>query len=182
MFRIGLKRLMEPIAGYIEERLDVSLPVSRTVLRPPGALPESAFLETCYRCGNCVDVCPAEAIKSTASDDVELTGTPYIDPDIAACAVCDELVCMKTCPSGALKLVAETKEIRMGCARLEPRACMRMQGEDCRICVDRCPVGTEALDVGDGGEIEVHESGCVGCGCCQFYSPTLPKAVVVEPC
>ena len=181
MFRIGLKKLMEPIAGYIEERFDISMPVSRSVLRPPGALPESEFLETCYRCGNCVDVCPAGAIKSTTSDDVEQTGTPYIDPDIAACAVCAELACMKTCPSGALKLVADVKEIRMGIARVEPRFCMRMQGEDCRVCVDRCPVGNRAIDISDGGEIEVHDSGCVGCGTCRFSCPSLPKAIVIKP-
>ena len=180
MFRIGLKKLMEPIAGYLEERFDVSMPIARTVLRPPGALPEPEFLETCYRCGNCVDVCPVKAIKSTASDDVDLTGMPMIDPDIASCAVCDELACMKTCPSGALKLVGEVQEIRMGCSRIEPRHCLRMQGEDCRVCVDRCPVGTEALDIGDGGEIVVHESRCVGCGTCQLHCPALPKAIVVE--
>jgi len=40
MFRLGLKRLVEPLAGYLEERLDLRLPVSRSILRPPGALPE----------------------------------------------------------------------------------------------------------------------------------------------
>lgn len=181
MFRIGLRKIMEPIAGYIEQRFDVSMPVVRNVLRPPGALTESEFLETCYRCGNCVDVCPAKAIKSTASDDVDLTGTPYIDPDIAACAVCAELACMKTCPSGALKLVTGVNEIRMGCARIEPRHCERIHGDDCRVCVERCPIGLKAIDISDGGEIEVHESWCVGCGTCQFHCPALPKAILVEP-
>ena len=35
--------------------------VPRTVLRPPGALSEAAFLDTCFRCGNCVEACPALA-------------------------------------------------------------------------------------------------------------------------
>jgi len=181
MFRISFKKLMEPLAGFIEERFDVSTFVTRTVLRPPGALPEPEFLSTCYRCGNCVDVCQANAILSSKSDNVDLTGTPYIDPDIAACKMCEERACMKTCPSGALKLVDEILDLRMGYARIEPRLCLRMQGEDCHVCVDRCPVGTAALDIGDGGEIVVHESHCTGCGTCQMSCPAVPKAIVVEP-
>ena len=48
-FREIFKRVVDPVAAYAEQRL----PQARTLLRPPGALPESAFLDTCYRCGNC---------------------------------------------------------------------------------------------------------------------------------
>src|SRR5688572_17207062 len=96
MFRLGLKRIVEPLAGIIEQRLNVSLPVIRSALRPPGALPEKDFLDTCYRCGNCVDVCPARAIRPMSGGNVEHAGTPYIDADLAACVVCDELSCMKS--------------------------------------------------------------------------------------
>ena len=181
MFRLGLKKLMEPIAEYIEERLNVPQPVYRTVLRPPGALPEQAFLDTCYRCGNCVDVCPAHAIKPMTREDVERAGTPYVDPDLAACVVCQERACMKACPSGALKPVADPKEIAMGLARVDHYLCVRHHGQECTICRDKCPIGTDAIDLSDGGEIEVKPEGCVGCGVCQFHCPALPKAIVVEP-
>ncbi|HSW43998.1 MAG TPA: 4Fe-4S dicluster domain-containing protein [Phycisphaerae bacterium] len=181
MFRLGLKRLVEPLAGYIEQRFDVAQFRVRSVLRPPGALQESEFLRTCYRCGNCSDVCPARAIRKMSSDDPELTGTPYIDPDLAACVVCEELACMKTCPSGALKLVGARGDIEMGLARWQPRACLRTQGDPCTLCVDKCPLGAEALAIGPAGEIQVRETGCVGCGTCQFYCPVLPKAIVVYP-
>ena len=181
MFRLGLKKLMDPIAEYIEERLNVPLPVQRMVLRPPGALPERAFLDTCYRCGNCVDVCPAHAIKPMTREDVERAGTPYIDPDLAACVVCGELACMKACPSGALKCVAEVKDIAMGRARIDPYLCVRYHGQACTICRDKCPIGTDAIDLSDGEEIEVKPGGCVGCGVCQLHCPALPKAIVVDP-
>jgi ferredoxin-type protein NapG len=181
MFRLGLKRLVEPLAGYLAQRLDLARFRVRIVLRPPGALPEADFLRTCYRCGNCVDVCPARAIRKLTSDDPELSGTPYIDPDLAACVVCEELACMKTCPSGALKLVGTAAEIEMGLARWVPRACLRTQGDRCTLCVDKCPVGSAALVVAAAGGIEVHDEGCVGCGTCQFYCPALPKAIVVQP-
>ena len=32
-------------------------------LRPPGALLEDEFLASCIKCGQCVQVCPVEAIK-----------------------------------------------------------------------------------------------------------------------
>ena len=31
-------------------------------LRPPGAIPEHNFLAACIKCGQCVQVCPVEAI------------------------------------------------------------------------------------------------------------------------
>lgn len=187
MFRIGLRKILKPVAEVIESRIEelrIPLPqasLPRTVLRPPGALPEKEFLDTCYRCGNCMDVCPARCIRSMSSGDAERAGTPYIDPDLSACVVCDELACMKACPSGALKLVEAPTSINMGMARVSHPMCVRSHGEECTLCVDKCPFGTSAIEVGETSEIVVKLGGCVGCGVCQFYCPTLPKAIVVDP-
>ena len=172
---------MEPVVDYLEKRLDIPLPVFRVVLRPPGAIPEQNFLQTCYRCGNCVDVCPAKAIRTMDAADVERVGTPFIDPDLAACVVCDELACMKACPSGALRPVASVSAIRMGLARWLGTECLRTRGQDCRICLEKCPIGGQAIRIGQAGAIEVMAAGCVGCGTCQFFCPTQPKALVVDP-
>jgi ferredoxin-type protein NapG len=191
-FAAGVARILRPVADAIERRWP--LPVQRTVLRPPGALPEIDFLKTCYRCGACMEACPAQCIHPTSSDDENLRGTPYIDPDIGACVVCDELACMKACPSGALQLV-EAFAIRMGLARVRHDVCVRSSGEDCRICVDRCPLGETAIRIDGGGRVAVIDPedggdeprrssagrGCVGCGVCQHYCPTTPKAIVVHP-
>lgn len=181
MFRLGLKRIMEPVAAYIQERIDIHLPVMREVLRPPGAAAEKKFLDTCYRCGNCVDVCPARAIRPMSAANVDQTGTPYIDPDLAACVVCDELACMKACPSGALQMVSEPARIRMGLAVVDREVCVRSKGTDCTLCIEKCPFGSQAIRLDANGRIEVLNAGCVGCGSCQFYCPTTPKAIVVHP-
>lgn len=179
MFIMGLRRLMGPVADYLQERIEISLPVIREVVRPPGALPEKKFLDTCYRCGNCIEVCPARAIRPLSGPNVDQTGTPYIDPDLAGCVVCEELACMKACPSGALRLV-EPGQIRMGLAEVSREQCVRSRGADCTLCVDKCPLGPRAIRL-EAGRVEVLPSGCVGCGSCQFYCPASPKAITVHP-
>jgi MauM/NapG family ferredoxin protein len=185
MFRLGLKKLVEPLAQYIEVRLpnpsDDSPSSCRDVLRPPGALPEAEFLARCFRCGNCVEVCPAKAIHPMNRQDVEKAGTPYIDPDMAACALCDQLACMKICPSGALQVVSDKRQIKMGTARVDRYACLRQSSDLCSICMETCPLGREAIDISDGGELQVNPANCVGCGICQFNCPVRPRAILVEP-
>ena len=177
-FREGFAKLIRPLGDLIERRMGL-LP-ERKLLRPPGALPEAEFLDTCYRCGSCVEVCPADAIFLLKQGDAKVADTPVIDPDLAACVVCDDLACMKVCPSGALKLVAGAELIRMGVARVEQALCVRTSGEDCTLCIDQCPMGSSALrTVGTGPPLVL--DGCVGCGVCQHVCPTKPKAIVVDP-
>ncbi len=177
-FLEGLGRALRPVADYLEDRLPV--PTPRTVLRPPGALPEDAFLDTCYRCGTCIEACPAGAIRQHQGDQGDLSGTPYIDPDIAPCVVCDDRSCMNACPSGALHVV-EVAEFGMGLAKITPATCLLAANRDCGLCVEKCPVGREAIRLAPTGPVEVLEAGCIGCGVCQHQCPTVPKAIVVTP-
>jgi MauM/NapG family ferredoxin protein len=153
----------------------------RILLRPPGALPEAEFLQRCTASGRCVAACPVAAIKPDWSDDPLRNRKPIIEARLQACVVCDDLSCMKVCPSGALRDLPR-EEIRMGTAVLRPDLCVRSQGEECQICVDKCPVGRTAIEIPyHGAEVVVKADGCVGCGVCEMYCPTQPKAIVVEP-
>ena len=57
----------------------------RKRLRPPGALDEKDFLSSCIKCGQCVQVCPVQAIKLADLIDGMGVGTPYIDARQQAC-------------------------------------------------------------------------------------------------
>ncbi len=178
-FQHGLLRILTPLADMLQERLPALMP--REHLRPPGALPEAVFLEKCYRCGNCVEICPASAIRRLSSDDPQQHNTPYIDPDLGACIVCENLDCMRVCPSGALVMVESRLDIRMGIARPRHEACLRSRGEDCTLCIERCPIGRAAIGLDEAGRVDVRSAGCVGCGVCQHLCPATPKAITIDP-
>jgi len=62
-------------------------------LRPPGALLEQKFLASCIKCGQCVQVCPVEAIKLAELDDgfgvVARISMPARRPAIFPVMVCN---------------------------------------------------------------------------------------------
>ena len=105
-------------------------------LRPPGALKtpddEQEFFASCIKCGQCVQVCPVEAIKLADLDDGFGIGLPFIDARAQACDFsCDGLQCVLACPTGALTHDLDyPADTRMGFARLaRPKACLAMQGK-----------------------------------------------------
>lgn len=128
-------------------------------LRPPGALDEKDLLGSCIKCGQCVQVCPVQAIKLADLVDGFGVGVPYIDAREQACDFsCDAVQCILACPTGSLayekpnflpvrtgaslanKPLLKAKEKdpeptlnlkeRMGVARLtRPEACLATQGK-----------------------------------------------------
>lgn len=187
-FRQGLGELLRPILDAVEPiqniarqfgDLEEGPPPSRPHwLRPPGALVEDQFLKTCDHSGECVRVCPAQCIKIDPTKR-KGDGVPFIEVDTMPCVVCDGLLCMHACPSGAL-VPTPLGEIDMGTAVWLEHLCSRTTGSDCTICIDRCPLGSTAIELLEG-KVHVKEEGCIGCGVCQHDCPTDPKSIVVIP-
>jgi ferredoxin-type protein NapG len=196
-FREGLRELLRPLADSVENlakaaehfnKLDqppapryeppAYEPPRLQFVRPPGARSEEEFKSLCSRCGDCVRVCPAQCIKIDETG-YNGDGAPYIDIDTMPCVMCDGLLCMHNCPTGAL-LPVPREQMNIGLAVWQQHMCLRTSGQECTICVDRCPVGAAAIEV-SGGNIDVHAAGCTGCGVCQHACPTYPKSIVVTP-
>ena len=125
----GALLLLQPLAAIpIVRRL-------RDRLRPPGALDEKRFLGACIKCGQCVQVCPVQAIVLADATEGFGVGVPYVDARKQACDFsCDALSCILACPTGALSHDLKAKEeVRMGVARLaRPDACLARRGEPFR--------------------------------------------------
>jgi ferredoxin-type protein NapG len=123
--------MIAALAGYIPL---ASGGVQR--LRPPGALKDAQldehdFLSACIKCGQCVQVCPVEAIKLADLADGFGIGVPHIEARTQACDFsCDGLQCVLACPTGALTHdLNYPAETRMGFARLaRPDSCLAIQG------------------------------------------------------
>lgn len=190
-FAQGLKALIEGAEGASRALRD-RLPAAQAAwsrfrprpahppLRPPGALPEASFAATCERRGDCIAACPVHALQPLRSADATLDGTPQLIPSQRACVVCDDLSCMKACQTGALLLVPK-EAIRIGLAHVHHGDCRRSFGEPCRECVDRCPLGAAAIGLDARGQVEVRAAGCTGCGVCEQWCPTSPRAITVLP-
>ncbi len=170
-----------PVADVVDNAVPLpGRPPAPPQLRPPGALPEAAFLTTCYRSGNCMDACPADAIQALVDPDPNRSGTPVIIPSQRACVVCDSLACMDACPSGALTPLLRD-QIRIGLAQVDLRQCVRSHGESCVACIESCPIGRTAIGLTEAGAVAVSATHCVGCGLCEQVCPTTPKAVQIQP-
>ena len=150
-------------------------------IRPPGARPEMEFLAACTRCGECVTVCPPFAIRKVPPEGGLQAGTPYIDPRLQACTVCETMPCARACPSGALTLPPEGwAGYRLAALELVPERCVTFAGTPCRACADSCPVGERALSIDEDGHPVLKAEGCVGCGLCVRACITSPSSFLIH--
>jgi ferredoxin-type protein NapG len=162
-------------------------------LRPPGALPEEAFLSACTRCGLCVQACPYDTLKLARWLDRAPNGTPIFDARKTPCEMCEDIPCVVACPTGALD--PELKEIdkaKMGIAVIVDReSCLNLNGLRCDVCYRVCPAIGEAItlerrqnpriDYHAILEPVIHADACTGCGKCEHACITEQASIKVLP-
>ncbi|MDR2261574.1 MAG: ferredoxin-type protein NapG [Azoarcus sp.] len=162
-------------------------------LRPPGALPEDRFLAACTRCGLCVRDCPYDMLMLAKPGDGVPTGTPYFIARDKPCEMCEDIPCIKPCPTGALDpALTDIGDARMGLAVLiDQETCLNFLGLRCDVCYRVCPAIDQAITLEKQHNARsdrhamllptVHSTHCTGCGKCEAACVLDEAAIKVLP-
>ncbi len=176
---------------------------SGALIRPPGSVEESEFLEKCIKCDQCINSCPTNVLQPAtwAEGGLESLWTPVMNFDIAHCQLkCT--VCSEVCPTGAIrKITVEEKlgkgefveegPIVLGTAFFDLGRCLPHAMEiPCVVCEEVCPTSPKAIQTFDEevktvtGELVVLNKPfmvpdlCIGCGICQAECPVRDERAV----
>lgn len=168
---------------------------SKIPVRPPGSVPENAFLDLCIRCGECIKVCPGPVLQAAGGEyGMESLWTPVACFSHAGChQECNS--CTQVCPTQAIRPLALSakRQFHIGLAEILPNVCLPHRGErDCQLCFEECtaagynaiemrPIAMAIGDVPEGAvsasELEemsriqapfIKPELCVGCGLCEY--------------
>lgn len=157
------------------------------LIRPPGAIPEEKFLSRCIACGQCMKVCPTNALQPCIfTDGFSRLYTPKVVPRIAGCEEKCSL-CGNVCPTGAIrKLPLEEKQfVKIGTAVIDRHRCLAWeQNKECLVCDEVCPYNAIEARVVETvkGQFKVpviNEDLCIGCGMCEQNCPIFDVAAIV---
>jgi polyferredoxin len=169
----------------------LATPAGASLIRPPGSLDERHFLDRCIRCGECMKVCPNNALHPAAFEGgIEGLWTPVLVPRLGYCEP-SCVLCSQVCPTGAIweitvaeKAGGGTPPIRIGTAFYDRGRCLPWgMATECIVCEEWCPTSPKAIylvsaDVTDrDGRTKtvrqpyVDPKRCTGCGACEFACP-----------
>ena len=141
----------------------------------------------------CVRDCPFDILHLARPEEPLATGTPYFVARQAPCEMCEDIPCVKACPTGALDhRLQDISKSRMGLAVLvDQETCLNFLGLRCDICYRVCPVIDKAITLDPQTNARtgrhtlfipvVHSEHCTGCGKCEKACPTQVASIKVFP-
>ena len=174
------------------------------LIRPPGSLDESNFLARCVRCGECMKVCPNNALHPAWTEaGLEGLWSPVLMPRIGYCEP-SCVLCGQVCPTGAIWEITQAekawlpatskpgaKPISLGTAFYDRGRCLPWaMATECIVCEEWCPTSPKAIylveaDVEDARgnfkrvrQPHVDPARCVGCGACEFACPVKDQPAI----
>ena len=166
---------------------------SEKLIRPPGALPEEKFLQKCVKCGECMKVCPTNALQPALTEaGPEGIWTPMLVPKIGYCEYYCSL-CTQVCPTGAIRelSIPRKNQLKIGTAWVDKNRCIPWKfGNPCIVCEEHCPVSPKAIKfvsnsvVQPDGSIKtaqapvVDMATCTGCGICENKCPVVDAPAI----
>jgi polyferredoxin len=194
---VGLLPLFRSTTGYAVES-------DPRLIRPPGALAEKEFLARCIRCGECMKVCPNNALHPTLLEaGLEGIWTPVLVSRIGYCEpTC--VLCTQVCPTGAIWEITQAekvgsslgdekkaKPVKLGTAFYDRGRCLPWaMATECIVCEEWCPTSPKAIylrpaEMVDGkGVVQavrqpyVDVERCTGCGACEYACPVKDQPAV----
>ena len=173
--------------GFLATQTPFTLRQSKSqLIRPPGAIPETEFLRTCIRCGECMKSCLTNTLQPCLWES-GFSGlwTPKMELRLAPCDQnCN--VCGKVCPTQAIRSVSleEKTNAKVGTAVLRKEMCLVWaENKLCLICDEICPYNAIVFRPVEGYRRPfVIASKCNGCGFCEQRCPVKGEsAIVVVP-
>jgi MauM/NapG family ferredoxin protein len=164
-----------------------------SLIRPPGALAEDEFLDKCIRCGECMKVCPTNAIQPVMLEaGLEGMWTPVLKQELAYCEYkCN--MCTQVCPTGAIRKMPleEKQKVKIGLAAVDKSRCLPYAySRLCQVCYEQCPLPTKAIKLEEmtvttasGNKVTVKQPHvnaelCIGCGICENKCPVSDQAAI----
>jgi polyferredoxin len=192
----ALVPLMRSTPGFAAEKHE-------RLLRPPGSVDEEFFLSRCIRCGECMKVCPNNALQPALTEaGVEGLWTPVLVPRLGYCET-SCVLCSQVCPTGAIweitakekgwavEISSAAKPVRLGTAFYDRGRCLPWaMATDCIVCEEWCPTSPKAVYLRPAEVIDaagnvkqvkqpyIDPSRCVGCGACEYACPVQDRPAV----